>query len=64
MSFPNSVSVTHGTDASAVTPSDTTLFPPSHIYVGGAGNVNVLPAMLTWDASVTSIDCSTAPDAE
>ena len=44
MSFPNPVSVTHATEASAVTPSDTTLFPPSHIYVGGAGNVNVLPA--------------------
>ncbi len=32
------------TGAAAVTPSDATVFDPSEIYVGGAGNVAVQPA--------------------
>lgn len=31
-------------NAAAVVPSDATVFEPSTIYIGGAGNVQVMPA--------------------
>ncbi|MEY2854646.1 MAG: hypothetical protein RL030_1778 [Pseudomonadota bacterium] len=33
-----------GTSARAVVPADNVVFAPSLIYVGGVGNVNVMPA--------------------
>ena len=44
MSLSNPVTPVGGTSAKAVTPSDTTAFPPSVIYVGGTGAVAVMPA--------------------
>lgn len=44
MATPSPVTALPGTQAEAVTPSDSVTFEPSLIYVGGAGNVNVLPA--------------------
>lgn len=44
MAQPNPVTALPGTGAKAVTASDTAYFPPSTIYVGGAGVVNVMPA--------------------
>jgi hypothetical protein len=44
MALSNQVTPVGGTSAKAVTPSDTAAFPPSVIYVGGTGNVNVMPA--------------------
>ena len=44
MAQPMPVTSLPGSTAKAVTPSDTAVFPPSLIYVGGAGNVAVMPA--------------------
>ena len=44
MALSNPVTPVGGTSAAAVTPSDSTAFPPSVIYVGGTGNVAVMPA--------------------
>lgn len=41
---PNPFTAVFPTAAAAVTKSDTVVFPPSMIYVGGAGNVAVMPA--------------------
>ena len=58
MAQPQPVTSLPGTHAVAVTPSDTASFPPSLIYVGGAGNVAVMPASqetLASPAAVTFI---------
>lgn len=52
---PNPVTALPGNDAAAVTKSDTEVFPPSLIYVGGAGNVNVMPAAQEGRASPTAV---------
>ncbi len=44
MAFPNPVSVMPGDNAAAITLSDTAYFPPSLLYVGGAGTINVTTA--------------------
>lgn len=44
MAQPTPVTALYGTSAAAITPSNSTVFPPSVIYVGGAGIVNVTPA--------------------
>lgn len=52
---PNPVTALPGDDAAAVTPSDTGVFPPSEIYVGGAGNVSVMPAAQEGRISPTAV---------
>ncbi len=44
MAQPNSVTPLYPSSAFALTKSDTDQFPPSHIYVGGTGDVAVQPA--------------------
>jgi hypothetical protein len=50
-----------GTDAAAVTPSDTTVFPASTIYVGGAGNVAVMPAAQEGRPSPAAVTFTAPP---
>lgn len=45
-------------DAALVTTSDTTVFPPSIIYVGGAGNVRITTAQGT-DIVFTGLNAGT-----
>ena len=52
---PNPVTSLPGNDAFSVTPSDTAVFPASLIYVGGAGNVAVMPAAQEGRASPTAV---------
>jgi hypothetical protein len=52
---PNPVTALPGDDAAAVTPSNTIVFPASLIYVGGAGNVTVMPAAQEGRASPTPV---------
>jgi hypothetical protein len=58
---PNPVTSLPGNDAFAVTPSDTTVFPPALIYVGGAGNVAVMPAAQEGRASPTAVTFTAPP---
>ena len=44
MSLQNPVTPIYGTSAKAVTPTNLSFFPPSVIYVGGTGNVAIIPA--------------------
>lgn len=53
MAIVNQQTSVYPTNAYAVTPSDTTEFSPSTIYVGGTGDVTVLPADNAPGAVVT-----------
>lgn len=55
MAQTNPVTPLPGTTAIAVTPSDTAAFPPSRIWVGGAGTVTVRCADNINTALFTSI---------
>ena len=61
MALTNPVTPCYGTGARAVTPSDTAAFPPSYIYVGGAGNVAVMPADQDGNASPTAVTFTAPP---
>ena len=61
MALSNPVVVTYGTSAKAVTPSDTAGFPPSVIYVGGAGNVAVMPADQAGASSPVAVTFTAPP---
>lgn len=58
---PNPVTALPGNDGAAVTPSDKGIFPPSLIYVGGAGNVAVMPAAQEGRASPTAVTFTAPP---
>lgn len=58
---PNPVTALPGNDGAAVTKSDTDVFPPSLIYVGGAGNVAVMPAAQEGRASPTAVTFTAPP---
>jgi len=51
----NPVTALPGNDGAAVTPNDTAVFPASQIYVGGAGNVAVMPAAQEGRPSPTPV---------
>jgi len=55
MALPNPVSTRFGDRAQAVAKSDTDVFEPSILYVGGAGNVAILPADQAGSASPTPV---------
>ena len=61
MAQPMPVTSLPGNSAKAVTPSDTAAFPPSLIYVGGAGNVAVMPADQMGAASPTAVTFTAPP---
>jgi len=55
MALSNPITQCYGTSAIAVSKSDTAAFPPSIIYVGGAGVVNVTPADQAGAASPAQV---------
>jgi len=58
---PNPITSLPGDDAVAVTPSNTGVFLPSLIYVGGAGNVAVMPASQEGRAVPTAVTFTAPP---
>ena len=58
---PQPVTALPGNDAAAVTPGDATVFPPSLVYVGGAGNVAVMPAAQEGRASPAAVTFTAPP---
>ena len=61
MAQSNPVTSLPGTGAKAVVKSDTTVFPPSLIYVGGTGDVAVMPADQAGAAAPASVIFSALP---
>lgn len=58
---PQPVTSLPGNDGAAVTPSDTSVFPAALIYVGGAGNVTVMPSAQEGRASPTPVTFTAPP---
>ena len=51
----NQTTCTYPTKAVSITPSDSALLPPCMVYVGGAGNVAVMPADSTTAVTFTGM---------
>lgn len=60
MAFPNPVTALPGDNAAAVTLSDTAIFPPSLLYVGAGGTINVTTAA-GQDVQFTMVAGGTVP---